>query len=349
MPDNGTDTGSSSAALRLPPIRWGIAGPGRIAAKLAADLALVEGTTLAAVGSRSAERARAFADEHGGPGVRAHGDYRALVDDADVDVVYIATPHPQHAALAVACLEAGKAVLVEKSFTATLAGAWRVVDTARTHQVFAMEAMWTRFQPAVVRLRELIAQGAIGEPRSVQADLGTVRDVDPTDRLFSPELGGGALLDLGVYPVSFAQMVLGTPDRVHAVATRESTGVDADGAMLLGFPDGRTATLHTSFHSPTPGQARVFGTTGWIDVLPRFHHPSVIVLHHDGDDEGERIELPATGSGLYHELVEVTDCLRAGATESTVMPLDDTLAVQGVLAEAADQLNLVFREDDTVL
>jgi predicted dehydrogenase len=343
------DTGSSSAALRLPPTRWAVAGPGRIAAKVAADLALVEGATLAAVGSRSAERARAFADEHGGPGTRAHGSYRALVDDPDVDVVYIATPHPQHAALAVACLEADKAVLVEKTFTATLAGAWRVVDTARTREVFAMEAMWTRFQPAVVRLRELIAQGAIGEPRSVQADLGTVRDVDPTDRLFSLELGGGALLDLGVYPVSFAQMVLGTPDRVHAVATRESTGVDADGAMLLGFPEGRFATMHTSFHSPSPGQARVFGTTGWIDVLPRFHHPTTIVLHHDTDDEGERIELPATGSGLYHELVEVTDCLRRGATESTVMPLDDTLAVQGVLAEAADQLGLVFREDDTTV
>ncbi|MFC5139508.1 Gfo/Idh/MocA family protein [Actinomycetospora rhizophila] len=333
----------------MPDIRWGIAGPGRIAEKVAEDLALVEGAVLAAVGSRSEERARAFAETHGAPNARAHGSYRALVDDPEVDVVYIATPHPQHAELAVACLEAGKGVLVEKAFTATLAGAWRVVDTARTRGVFAMEAMWTRFQPAVVRLRELIAQGEIGEPRSVQADLGTVRDVDPTDRLFAPELGGGALLDLGVYPVSFAQMVLGAPDRVTAVASRETTGVDADGAMLLAFQDGRYATLQTSFHSPSPGQARVFGTTGWIDVLPRFHHPSTIVLHHASDDPGETIELPATGAGYFHELVEVTECLRAGRAESTVMPLDDTLAVQGVLAEAADQLGLVFREDDTAV
>lgn len=333
-------------------IRWGIAGPGRIAEKVAEDLALVEGAVLAAVGSRSEERARAFAETHGARGgqhARAHGSYRALVDDPEVDVVYIATPHPQHAELAVACLEAGKGVLVEKAFTATLAGAWRVVDTARTRGVFAMEAMWTRFQPAVVRMRELIAQGAIGEPRSVQADLGTVRDVDPTDRLFAPELGGGALLDLGVYPVSFAQMVLGAPDRVTAVASRETTGVDADGAMLLAFEDGRYATLQTSFHSPSPGQARVFGTTGWIDVLPRFHHPSTIVLHHDTNDPGERIELPATGAGYFHELVEVTECLRSGRAESAVMPLDDTLAVQGVLAEAADQLGLAFREDDTAV
>jgi predicted dehydrogenase len=330
-------------------IRWGIAGPGRIAAKLAEDLALVDGARLAAVGSRSQERAQAFAAQHGDEDTRGHGSYRALVDDPDVDVVYIATPHPQHATLAVACLEAGKAVLVEKAFTATLGGAWRVVDTARTHEVFAMEAMWTRFQPAVVRLRELIAQGAIGEVRSVQADLGTMRDVDPDDRLFSPELAGGALLDLGVYTVSFAQMVLGTPKRVVAVASMETTGVDADGALLLSFDEGRFATLQSSFHSPTPGQARVFGTTGWIDVLPRFHHPTSIVLHTGDDphDPGERIDLPPHGSGLSHELDEVVACLRAGATESSVMPLDDTLAVQGVLAEAADQLGLTFREDDT--
>lgn len=334
-------------------VGWGIAGPGRIADKVAADIAHVDGTRLVAVGSRSTGRAEAFAGRHGAAGtVRAHGSYRALLDDPDVDAVYIATPHPQHAAIAVAAIEAGKAVLVEKTFTATLAGAWRVVDTARTRRVFAMEAMWTRFQPAVARLRELIAAGAIGEPRSVQADLGTVRDVDPSDRLFNPELGGGALLDLAVYPVSFAQMVLGAPSRVHAVAAWETTGVDAATTMLLGWDDGRAATLHTSFHSPSPGQARVFGDDGWIDVLPRFHHPSAIVLHRGAatpDDPGERLDLPPTGAGYSHEIAEVVACLRDGHVESTVMPLDDTLAVQGVLAEAADQLGLTLAEDDTVV
>lgn len=324
-------------------IRWGIAGPGRIAANVARDLVAVEGTELAAVGSRSAERAEAFAAEHGA--ARAHGSYRALVDDPDVDAIYIATPHPQHADLAVAALEAGKAVLVEKTFTATLAGAWRVVDTARRHGVFAMEAMWTRFQPAVVRAREVYEAGEIGEVRSVQADLGTVRDVDPADRLFNAELGGGALLDLAVYPVSFAQMVLGgSPSQVHAVGRMETTGVDAENALLLAWEDGRFATAQTSFHSPSPGQARIFGSTGWIDVLPRFHHPTTIVVHRSPDDPGERLELPATGAGYSHEIVEVNACLRAGRTESEVMPLDDTLAVQGVLAEAADQLGLSFSE-----
>ncbi|GLZ52856.1 Gfo/Idh/MocA family oxidoreductase [Actinomycetospora sp. NBRC 106378] len=324
-------------------IRWGIAGPGRIAANVARDLVAVEGTEFAAVGSRSAERAEAFAAEHGA--ARAHGSYRALVDDPDVDAIYIATPHPQHADLAVAALEAGKAVLVEKTFTATLAGAWRVVDTARRHGVFAMEAMWTRFQPAVVRAREIYEAGEIGEVRSVQADLGTVRDVDPDDRLFNAELGGGALLDLAVYPVSFAQMVLGgSPSQVHAVGRRETTGVDAENALVMAWEDGRFATAQTSFHSPSPGQARIFGSTGWIDVLPRFHHPTTIVVHRSPDDPGERLELPATGAGYSHEIVEVNSCLRAGRTESAVMPLDDTLAVQGVLAEAADQLGLTFSE-----
>ena len=324
-------------------IRWGIAGPGRIAANVARDLVAVEGTELTAVGSRSVERAEAFAAEHGA--ARAHGSYRALVDDPDVDALYIATPHPQHADLAVAALEAGKAVLVEKTFTATLAGAWRVVDTARRHGVFAMEAMWTRFQPAVVRAREIYEAGEIGEVRSVQADLGTVRDVDPADRLFNAELGGGALLDLAVYPVSFAQMVLGgSPTQVHAVGRMETTGVDAENALLLAWEDGRFATAQTSFHSPSPGQARIFGSTGWIDVLPRFHHPTAIVVHRSPDDPGERLELPATGAGYSHEIVEVNSCLRAGRTESAVMPLDDTLAVQGVLAEAADQLGLSFSE-----
>ena len=177
-----------------------------------------------AVASRSQERADAFAARHGIE--RAHGSYAAILADPDVDVLYVATPHPQHHALALAALRAGKALLVEKSFTATTAGAAEVVDLARATGVFAMEAMWTRFQPAVVAMRELIADGAIGEVRSVQADLGVAREYDPADRLFALELGGGALLDLGVYVVSFAQMLLGTPTarRRHRLAVPHRRG-----------------------------------------------------------------------------------------------------------------------------
>src|SRR4051812_9695668 len=184
----------------MTPTGWGIAGLGRIAALVADDFPHVPDAALVAVGSRTPQRAEAFAREYGAR--RAHGSYGALIADPEVEVVYVATPHPQHHAIALAALRAGKAILVEKAFTATLAGAQELVAEARARRVFAMEAMWTRFQPAVVRARELIADGAIGSIFSVQAELGLVREFDPQDRLFAPALGGGALLDLGVYPVS---------------------------------------------------------------------------------------------------------------------------------------------------
>jgi predicted dehydrogenase len=192
-------------------IRWGVVGPGRIAEKVVQDFAVVDGARAVAVASRSLARARDFADRHGLD--RAHGSYAAILADPDVDVLYVATPHPQHAAVASAAITAGKALLVEKSFTATIAGAAEVVELARSRGVFVMEAMWTRFQPAVVALREAIASGAIGEVRCVQADLGVERGFDPADRLFSRELGGGALLDLGVYVVSSRRCCSAIPTR----------------------------------------------------------------------------------------------------------------------------------------
>jgi predicted dehydrogenase len=177
----------------------------------------------------------------------------------------------------------------------------------------------------------------------VQADLGVEREFDPEDRLFARELGGGALLDLGVYVVSFAQMLLGTPDTVTAAGSVFPTGVDAEASLLLGYADGRSAVLTTSLRGALPGQARVFGTEGWIDVLPRFHHPQTVVLHRTGA-EPETITRPQLGGGYAHELIEVTECLQAGRTESAVMPLDDTLAVQEVLQSAAEQLGVEHSE-----
>ena len=327
-------------------IRWGIVGPGRIAEKVVADFGVVEGARPVAVASRSLERAEAFAARHGLE--RAHGSYADIVADPDVDVLYLATPHPQHHAVALAALKAGKALLVEKAFTATTAGAAEVIDLARATGVFTMEAMWTRFQPAVVAMRELIGDGAIGEVRSVQADLGVTREYDPTDRLFAMELGGGALLDVGVYVVSFAQMLLGTPSSVTATGSLFPSGVDAEVALLLGYGDGRSATLTSSLRHALPGQARVFGTAGWIDVLPRFHHPDTIVLHREGADP-ETITRPPLGAGYSHVLIEVTEGVRAGRGESAIMPLADTLAVQTVLNQAAEQLGVHFAEDPTAL
>ncbi|ACQ78739.1 oxidoreductase domain protein [Beutenbergia cavernae DSM 12333] len=326
------------------PLRWGILGPGRIAEKVAADFTHVRDGVLVAVGSRSQERATAFAsrfaDVAPGP-IRPHGSYADLLADDGVDAVYIATPHSEHARNAVDTLRAGKATLVEKAFTATYAGAERVVATARETGVFAMEAMWTRFQPAIVRMRELIADGAIGEVRGVQADLGTRREFDPDDRTFNLALGGGTLLDLGVYVVSFAQMVLGDPVGVTARGSLLPSGADAEAGLLLDYGDGRVATLQTSFVTPSPGNARVYGTAGWIDVPPRFHHPHEIVLHRQGRDAVTERAMP-DGAGYALELDEVARCVRAGRPESAVMPLADSLAVQRVLQDAADQMGVAF-------
>ena len=327
-------------------MRWGIIGPGRIAEKLVEDFDQVPHASAIAVGSRSIERARDFADRHGLD--RAYGSYRELIADDDVDALYIATPHPQHHAVALAAVAAGKAVLVEKTFTATVAGAEEVISAARAAGVFAMEAMWTRFQPAIVAARELIDAGAIGEVRQVQADLGVDRPYDPADRLFDPEQGGGAMLDLGVYVVSFAQYVLGVPDWVRVSGSLAPTGVDREAGLLLGYDDGRAAALLISLRHHTPGAARIQGTQGWIEVPPRFHHPDRVVLHRFGAEPAE-IRRPPLGAGYAHELIEVTDGIRAGRTESAIMPLDDTLAVQRILNEACERLGVHHREDPTAL
>ncbi|MEO6880488.1 MAG: Gfo/Idh/MocA family oxidoreductase [Mycobacteriaceae bacterium] len=327
-------------------VRWGVLGPGRIADQEVPDVALVPGSEVVAVGSRSQQRADAFAARHGI--ARAHGSYRALLADDGIDAVYVATPHPQHRELTLAAIDAGKAVLVEKSFTATAAGTREVVARSRSAGVFVMEAMWTRFQPAVLRVGELLADGAIGEVTGVQADLGVLAPEDPTDRFWDPAQGGGALLDLGVYLVSFAQLVLGDPDRVVAHGSRAETGVEREASLLLGYDDGRAATLSMSLRSPMPGGARVFGTAGWIDVPPRFHHPSRLVLHRHGHDP-QTLELPPTGRGYSHQFAEVARCLGAGLTESPRMPLADTVAVMDVLTEAATQLGVTQHEDDSAL
>ncbi|MBD8868053.1 Gfo/Idh/MocA family protein [Nocardioides donggukensis] len=330
-------------------VRWGIAGTGGIAEAMAADLARVSDAELVAIGSRRPETARAFAEAVGRDGLqgthgeaRAH-DYAGLVADDGVDAIYVATPHPQHRDLALACLRAGRAVLVEKAFTATLAGAEEVVRTARETGTFCMEAMWTRFVPAVVRARQLVADGAIGTVRTVQADLGAYRTYDPTSRLFDPALGGGATLDLGVYVVSIAQHFLGDPDRVHAAGTTYPNGTDASVGILLGYDDGRSATLTCSLEAASPARAVLLGDAGSIELMPRFHHPERLVLRRNGHPP-EEIREPVRGAGYLHEVEEVHRCLAGGLAESEVMPLRDTLGVQRVLQEVLDQLGCPVAE-----
>lgn len=314
--------------------RWGVAGTGRMAELLIADFAHVADAEVVAIGSRSADRAREFAALHG----IAEGCTYADLVTADLDVIHIATPHPQHHALAIAALRAGKPIVVEKAFTASLADTREIVDLAAARGVFCMEAMWTRFQPAVVEAKRLVADGAIGDVIAVQADLGAYRTYDPSSRLFAPELGGGATLDLGVYVISLAQHFLGTPDAVTATGTRYPNGVDASAFIHLSYADGRAASLACALTTESSGRAVVWGTGGSIEVAPRFHHPTRLVVRRNGAD-AETLDFPVTGRGYAHEIDEVNRCLVAGLIESPTMPLADTVGVQWVMEETLAQIS----------
>jgi predicted dehydrogenase len=315
-------------------IRWGIAGPGRIAATVAAEFARVPEAELVAVGSRSATRAAQFAERFAIP--QAYGSYADLFA-ANLDAIYLATPHAQHTELALAAIKAGKALLIEKAFTSSVADTEAIITAARDRGVFVMEAMWTRFLPAISALRELVEAGELGQIRAVYGDLLAFRTYDPADRLFNPDLGGGAVLDLGVYVISFAQQFLGAPQTVHAVGGHFPNGVESEVGILLGWPDGRYASQSIGFTAPGPGRQVVAGTQGWVEVKPRFHRATELSIHLTGQEPRE-LSFPKIGAGYSHEIAHVNECLAAGLTESPVMPLADTLAVQKVMGEVLTQL-----------
>ncbi|MGW4568235.1 Gfo/Idh/MocA family protein [Streptomyces sp. NPDC004561] len=323
-------------------VRWGILATGGIAAAFAADLVDLPDAEIAAVASRSRESAEAFAERFGVE--RAYGDWASLAADGDIDVVYVATPHAAHRAAAGLCLEAGRNVLCEKPFTLNLREAEELVALAREHDRFLMEAMWMYCSPLVRRLKALVADGAIGEVRTVQADFGLAGPFPPAHRLRDPALGGGALLDLGVYPVSFAQLLLGEPDSVAASAVLSEEGVDLQTGALLSWESGALASLHCSIVGGTGVTASVTGSRGRIDVPSGFFHPDRFVLHRDGRDPQEFTADPADGprTSLRHEAREVMRALRAGEKESPLVPLEGTLAVLRTLDALRERIGVRY-------
>ncbi|GAB7107992.1 Gfo/Idh/MocA family oxidoreductase [Streptomyces phaeofaciens JCM 4814] len=323
-------------------VRWGILATGGIAAAFTADLIDLPDAEVVAVASRTETSARAFAERFGIP--RAYGDWEALARDPDIDVVYVATPHSAHRAAAGLCLEAGRAVLCEKPFTLNVREAGELVALARQEGRFLMEAMWMYCNPVVRRLKALVDDGAIGDVRTVQADFGLEGPFPPSHRLRDPEQGGGALLDLGVYPVSFAHLLLGEPAGISAQAVLSAEGVDLQTALALSWDSGALAALHCSVTGGTGTTASVTGSRGRIDIPSGFFHPDRFVLHRAGRDPEEFTADPADGSRttLRHEAREVMRALRAGETESPLVPLDGTLAVMRTLDTARQRIGVRY-------
>lgn len=305
------------------PIRWGILATGKIAATFAADLALVDDAELAAVGSRSVDSARAFADRFTSS-AKAYGSYAELAADPDVDVIYVATPHGRHVEDVMTCLEAGKAVLCEKALALNTTDTAFLIEQARTRGLFFAEAMWMRTNPNIRRIQELVAEGTCGTIGQVRAELGFVARPDSA-RLWDPALGASSLLDVGIYPLTFANLILGEPSGISAAGILSDRGIDISGGATLTYASGAVASIAWTQMARSDNRAAISGDAGRIEIPARFHEVTGFSLAHD--DELDQIELPVIGRGYAHEIIEVNDCLRAGRTESAVLPLDGTLAI----------------------
>lgn len=324
------------------PIRWGILGTGKIARALATALQDVPDAVLAGVASRSRDKADAFAFEFGA--AAAYGSYEELAAAADIDLVYVATPHPQHAANALLALNAGKGVLCEKPFTMNRREAGQVVALARTKQLFLMEAMWTRFMPALAEVKRLIALGEIGSVHQVVADFGFTATFGPEHRVYNPELGGGALLDLGIYPLSIAASLLGAVVDVKAQAEMGPTGVDVQTGFTLRHEGGGMSVCSCSFQARTPGELTVSGSRGHIRMNTMFHRAQSITVSLD-DGSARTIDTPFLGNGYVHEVIEAQRCFRAGLIESPGMTHAETLDLMSVMDEVRRQIGLVYAAD----
>jgi predicted dehydrogenase len=330
-------------------IGWGVLGPGRIARSFAADLGVVPDARLVATGSRDEERAAAFAAEFGG---RAYGSYEALVADSEVDVVYVATPHAFHDEHTRLALAAGKAVLCEKPMTLDADSTSALFDEASERGLFLMEAMWMACHPTIRTLLRLLAAGDHGTARQVHAAIGFVvpgaTDAgDQSGRLLDPALGGGALLDMGIYPLTFAHLVLGEPERLTAVANLSAMGIDLDVSVAGRYPEGATAALTATLTSYPSVTATVATERGWFDVPRSFYNPARLrwtpFAVAEGNGEWIEPDEPVVGMGYGNEIVEVHRCLRSGLLTSNLVPPGQTVSVMRQMDSVLAEIGVTYR------
>ncbi|QTX05407.1 Gfo/Idh/MocA family protein [Agromyces archimandritae] len=324
-------------------LRWGILATGGIAHAFTSDL-IANAFTVQAVGSRREHAARAFAEEFGIP--NAHGSYEELVADPEVDIVYVATPHPFHAENARLALEHGKHVLVEKPFALNAAQAESVARLAAERGLLAMEAMWTRYLPHMNRIREIIAAGTLGEIRSVHADHTQDLPEDPAHRLNAPELGGGALLDLGIYPISFTWDVLGAPATIDARATFKDTGVDAGVATVFGYADpAQIATTFSASDTAGPNRAVILGTEARIEIEAVWYTPtSFRVIASDGTVL-EDYSSVVNGRGMHFQAAAAERYVAAGMTSSDILPIEQTVQIMATLDDIRGRIGLRYPDE----
>lgn len=321
-------------------LRWGILATGGIAHQFAGDL-VKNGFTVQAVGSRSQAGADAFAAEFGIP--TAHPSYAALAADPDVDIIYVATPHPFHVAHATLALEAGKHVLVEKPLTVNAAEARELVALAESRNLLLLEAMWTRFLPHMARIREIIATGALGDVRSLIADHTQHLPGDPGHRINALALGGGALLDLGIYPVSFASALFGRPETILASATFKDTGADAQVATIFRYAGGQIASLISASDTKGPNTASILGTDGRIDIDAVWYSPTTFRRYNNDNEVVEAYETPEfVGRGMHYQALEAERLVAAGLITSELLPLTESVQIMETLDEIRAQIGLVY-------
>jgi predicted dehydrogenase len=321
-----------------PRLGWGVLGAGHIAGKFVDAVTDFTKSDLVAVGSRSAAKAQDFATARGIP--NAHGSYPALVEDPAVEAVYVATPHSFHLAHALLAIGAGKPVLVEKPIARSASEAREIAQAAQSAGVFAMEAMWTRFLPHMVRLRDLVEEGALGEVVHVQAEHSQAFAFDAAHRLYDPDLAGGALLDLGVYPLALVHDVLGRPHEVCVVGSLAETGVDGQVTLAMHHGGRRQSSVSTSLWARSAIAASVLGTEGRLSFAGPFFRPTTLRLdRRDGTSETFDGAVP---NGFQFEVAEVARCVSAGALESSTLPLDDSIAVLEVIDRARRVLDFRY-------
>jgi predicted dehydrogenase len=322
-------------------IRWGILGTGKIARAFCQGLKFVPDAELVAVGSRSESSAKKFAEEFDVP--HLHAAYSLLAQDPDVDIIYVATPHAVHAENMRLCLEAGKAVLCEKPFTINASQAKSVIDLARKKNIFLMEAMWTRYIPLIVKLRELVSEGIIGDLKFLEVGMGFIAPRnDPSKYFFDPNMGGGILLDGGSYAVSLASMIFQSrPSRISSMAFLGDAGVDEQSAIIFGYEGDPLAVLYLSFSTRIPPAFRIMGSKGRITVHPPLFNPTKMTIT-DANQVDELMEIPFIGNGYNYEIEEAMRCLRESKMESDIMPLAESLDVMSTMDEIRSQWNLKY-------